>query len=105
DVSFRVGDGSKVALVGANGAGKTTVLRIITGEVAPHDGAVSRSGQLGVMRQMVGAGSQTVRDLLLSVAPERISDAAATLDRVELRMMQHDDADTQMRYAAALAEF
>ena len=59
DVSFRVGDGAKVALVGANGAGKTTLLRIITGELAPHAGAVTRSGGLGVMRQMVARGSTT----------------------------------------------
>ena len=56
DVSFRVGEGAKVALVGANGAGKTTLLRIVTGDLAPHAGAVTRSGGLGVMRQMVGAG-------------------------------------------------
>ena len=54
DVSFRVGEGAKVALVGANGAGKTTLLRIVTGELVPHAGAVTRSGGLGVMRQMVG---------------------------------------------------
>jgi ATPase subunit of ABC transporter with duplicated ATPase domains len=56
DVSFRVGEGAKVALVGANGAGKTTLLRIITGDLSPHAGVVTRSGGLGVMRQMVSAG-------------------------------------------------
>ena len=55
DVSFRVGEGAKVALVGANGAGKTTLLRIITGDLVPHAGAVTRTGGLGVMRQMVDA--------------------------------------------------
>ena len=56
DVSFRVGEGAKVALVGANGAGKTTLLRIVTGDLVPHAGAVTRSGGLGVMRQMVAHG-------------------------------------------------
>jgi ATPase subunit of ABC transporter with duplicated ATPase domains len=105
DVSFRVGEGAKVALVGANGAGKTTLLRIVTGDVAAHAGAVTRSGGLGVMRQMVGTGSTTVAELLLSVAPPRVRAAAAEVDRLELRLMDVDDEPTQMTYAAALAEF
>ena len=32
DVAFRVGDGEHVALVGANGVGKTTLLRLIAGD-------------------------------------------------------------------------
>src|SRR6201995_5017016 len=84
DVSFRVGDGAKVALVGANGAGKTTLLRIITGDLTPHPGVVTRSGGLGVMRQMVGLGlgdAPTVPDLLLSVSPERVRAASARVER------------------------
>jgi ATPase subunit of ABC transporter with duplicated ATPase domains len=108
DVSFRVGDGAKVALVGANGAGKTTLLRIVTGEVTPHAGAVTRSGGLGVMRQAVGQGlgsDPDVAALLLSVSPPRVREAAAEVDRLERRLMEVDDETTQMRYAAALAEF
>ncbi|HEU5033685.1 MAG TPA: ATP-binding cassette domain-containing protein [Mycobacteriales bacterium] len=107
DVSFRVGDGAKAALVGANGAGKTTLLRIVSGDLAPHDGSVARSGGLGVMRQFVGSvrDASTVRDLLLSVAPERIRVAAAALDAAELAMMESEDEPTQLRYAHALAEF
>jgi len=108
DVSFRVGDGQKVALVGANGAGKTTLLRIITGEVLPQAGVVTRTGGLGVMRQMVAHGlgeDATVADLLLSVSPERVRDATAQVERCELALMQTDDEKTQMRYAEALAEY
>ncbi len=105
DVSFRVGDGAKVALVGANGAGKTTLLRIITGELTPHEGAVTRSGGLGVMRQMVARGSTSVAELLLSVSPPRVRAAAAEVDRLELKLMEADDEATQMSYATALAEF
>jgi ATPase subunit of ABC transporter with duplicated ATPase domains len=108
DVSFRVGDGAKVALVGANGAGKTTLLRIITGQLAPHAGVVARSGGLGVMRQAVGQGlgeDPTVADLLMSVAPPRVQEAATEVDRLERRLMDVDDEPTQLAYATALAEF
>jgi ATPase subunit of ABC transporter with duplicated ATPase domains len=106
-VSFRVGDGAVVALVGANGAGKTTLMRIVAGDLDPVDGSVSRSGGLGVMRQFVGSvrDESTVRDLLVSVAPPRIRDAARELDTAELQMMEHDDEKTQMRYAQAIADW
>ena len=105
DVSFRVGDGAKVALVGANGAGKTTLLRIITGELTPHGGVVTKSGGLGVMRQFVAREADTVADLLLSVAPLRVREAAAELDACEVALMEAEDEATQMRYATALSEY
>ena len=107
DVSFRVGDGAVVALVGANGAGKTTLMRIIAGDVDPTDGSVSRSGGLGVMRQFVGSvrDDSSVRDLLVSVAPPRVADAAHELDASELLMMERDDEPTQLRYAQAIADW
>jgi ATPase subunit of ABC transporter with duplicated ATPase domains len=108
DVSFRVGDGAKVALVGANGAGKTTLLRIITGELLPQAGVITRTGGLGVMRQMVGLGlgeDPTVADLLLSVSPPRVRAATAEVEQCELALMETDDEKTQMRYAEALAEY
>ncbi len=107
EVNLRVGDGAKVALVGANGCGKTTLLRLVAGDLSPTAGAVTRSGELGVMRQFVGTGRgvSTVRDLLLSVAPHRIRAAAAALDNAEVAMMDRDDEITQLRYAAALTDW
>ncbi|HEX9066112.1 MAG TPA: ATP-binding cassette domain-containing protein [Streptosporangiaceae bacterium] len=107
DVSFRAGDGSTVALVGPNGAGKTTLMRLIAGDLTAQQGTVTRSGGLGVMRQFVGGirDETSVRDLLLSIAPPRVREAAARLDAAELAMMERDDEPVQMRYAAALAEW
>jgi ATPase subunit of ABC transporter with duplicated ATPase domains len=111
DITFRVGDGAKVALVGANGSGKTTLLRIIADDLTSHSGAVVRSGGLGVMRQFVTKGwagtpaPGNVRDLLLSVAPPRVRAAAAHLDAAEITMMEREDEATQLAYATALAEW
>ncbi len=107
DVSFRAGDGSTVALVGPNGAGKTTLMRLIAGDNPAQSGSITSSGGLGVMRQFIGGirDETTVRDLLLSIAPERVREAAARLDAAELTMMERDDEPTQLRYAAALAEW
>ena len=107
DVSFRAGEGSTVALVGPNGAGKTTLMRLIAGDLTPQSGSVASSGGLGVMRQFVGGirDETTVRELLLSIAAQRVRDAAAALDAAELVMMERDGEPAQMRYAAALAEW
>ncbi|MFJ8072542.1 ABC-F family ATP-binding cassette domain-containing protein [Streptomyces sp. NPDC096176] len=107
DASFRVGDGAVAALVGANGAGKTTLLRLIAGEIQPHGGSVTVSGGLGVMRQFVGSvrDERTVRDLLVSVAQPRITEAAAAVDAAEHAIMTVDDEAAQMRYAQALSDW
>ncbi|MDP3713504.1 MAG: ATP-binding cassette domain-containing protein [Mycobacteriales bacterium] len=107
DVSFRVGEGAKTALVGANGTGKTTLLRIIAGDLKPADGAVARDGGLGVMRQFIGSirDDSEVRDLLLDLAAPGIRDAGRALEAAELAMMEHDDEKTQMRYATALSDW
>ena len=51
DVSFRVAAGDKVGLVGRNGAGKTTMTRILAGEALPAAGNVVRSGEIGYLPQ------------------------------------------------------
>ncbi|AZI57082.1 ABC transporter ATP-binding protein [Nakamurella antarctica] len=107
DVTFRVGEGRVTALIGPNGTGKTTLLRVITGELNPDEGAISRSGGLGVMPQFIGSvrDESTVRDLLLSVSPEPIRKAAAALDASELEMMESTDDATSIRYAQALSDW
>ena len=100
DVSFRVGDGAKVALIGANGSGKTTLLKMISGDLAPDEGSVAITGGLGVMRQFIGSvrDESTVRDLLISVAPPRIRDAAALVKSTEeLMNSRNTEKDQELR--------
>jgi len=54
-VSFTVGSGEKVGLVGPNGSGKTTLLEVIVGNLAPDAGRVTLvgDGRLGYLEQEV----------------------------------------------------
>ena len=72
------------------------------GDPAAPDPEGPAPGQLDTGRV---TGASPVRDLLISVAPPRVQAAAARLDAAELAMMERDDEPTQMRYAAALAEW
>jgi ATPase subunit of ABC transporter with duplicated ATPase domains len=107
DVSFRVGQGDVAALIGPNGAGKTTLLRLAWGEVKPHAGTITTSGGLGVMPQFIGSvrDDRTVRDLLVSVARPAIKDAAESVDKAELAVMERDDEASQLAYAQALGDW
>jgi len=61
NLNFDIG---RTALVGRNGVGKTTLLGLISGSLAPQSGKVSVNGSLGVLRQTVQIVSgETVADL------------------------------------------
>jgi branched-chain amino acid transport system ATP-binding protein len=64
-VSLSVGPGEAVALLGANGAGKTTVARVATGLVAPTSGSVMVEGQ-----NYTGAGAFRFARAGVAHAPE-----------------------------------
>lgn len=44
-ISFEVNEGEVIALIGANGAGKTTILHTISGLIAPKKGSITFEGQ------------------------------------------------------------
>jgi len=105
-VSFKVGEGDHTALVGANGAGKTTVLRLLARQLEPASGTVASSGPFAYMDQMVGSTpGWSVRDLYLSLSPERFTDAAANLSRAEAALAGDDPETAGVRYAEALGRW
>jgi ATPase subunit of ABC transporter with duplicated ATPase domains len=94
DVSFRVSPGEHVGLVGANGVGKSTLLRILAGDLAPDEGEISVGGVAGHMPQDVGItdDDRSVRELLLSLAPPAVRDAGHRVSRYEAQLAAGDDS-------------
>src|SRR6478735_8397212 len=68
----------RIGLVGRNGVGKTTLLRLISGELQPHSGSIALNGRLGILRQVVQVDpSETIASLF------GVVDALALLRRAE----------------------
>ena len=53
DISVKFGDGNRYGLIGANGCGKSTLIRILGGDLEPTSGNVSvdANERLGKLRQ------------------------------------------------------
>ncbi|PDS39161.1 ABC transporter [Rhizobium anhuiense] len=99
DLSF---GSERTGLVGRNGVGKTTLLKLVCGDIQPHSGTVSVSGSFGVLRQSVQVASdETVGDLF------GVIDALAILHGAEAGEATADelasaDWTLEARMAAAL---
>lgn len=105
DVSFGVSPGERAALVGANGVGKSTILRILAGDLEADGGEFALGGSVLSMTQDVGmaAPEAPLRDLLLEVAPAQLRSAGRRLAAAELAMA--DGSGDGMAYAEALTDW
>ncbi|SHI40887.1 ATPase components of ABC transporters with duplicated ATPase domains [Tessaracoccus bendigoensis DSM 12906] len=79
-VSLGLGAGDVIGVVGRNGDGKTTLLRILTGDLTPDLGRVTiaNNASIGVLTQAtVGDDSLTVRDWIVAGEPDHVWAAEA----------------------------
>ena len=105
DVSFGVAPGEHAALVGANGVGKSTILRILAGVIEADEGEFTVNGSMLYMTQDVGMANpaDTLREMLIEVAPARLKVAGRRLVSTE-RAMLAGESDG-MDYAEALSDW
>ena len=74
DLSFDIQDKEKVGFVGVNGAGKTSLFKIITGEYKADSGNcfISKNARLGYMEQHTCSNDKTIWAELVSVYDDLI---------------------------------
>jgi ATP-binding cassette, subfamily F, member 3 len=109
-VTFQLNPGEHAGLVGRNGAGKTTIFRLITGAETPDNGELERLKglRIGVLAQHVDfAGAETVMDAALAVFSElhALEDCMRELEHAmteaqgeALDRVMHDYSEAQHAY-------
>ncbi|MDE3723203.1 MULTISPECIES: ABC-F family ATP-binding cassette domain-containing protein [Nocardiopsis] len=88
--TFRVAAGDRIGLVGRNGAGKTTMTKVLAGEGLPTGGTVTSTGSIGYLPQDPRTGDLEVlaRDRILSA--RGIDEALRGMREAEKKMTSTD---------------
>src|SRR5207245_9350300 len=102
DASFTVAAGDKVGLVGRNGAGKTSLLKVLAAEDDAAGGLVLRRGTLGYVPQNPRPRAEAAHTALSHILSGRgLDQAAARLSELH-RVLEHDHSPESIeRYSAA----
>ncbi len=97
NISYVVNKRDKIALVGKNGAGKTTMLKIITGEQQPTSGTVARQADITIgylPQQMVLKDELTVKQEAAR-AFEHLQQMDAAIDHMNQQLSERTDYDSE----------
>ncbi|MCI3928616.1 ABC-F family ATP-binding cassette domain-containing protein [Streptomyces sp. AN091965] len=101
DVSVTVPARSRLAVVGENGRGKTTLLHVLAGLVAPDEGSVHRAGTIGLARQELAVPDGATVGTLTSEALAASLAALVALDATT-HALAEGQPGADDRYATAL---
>lgn len=106
-VSFQLNAGENVGLVGRNGAGKTTIFRLITGEESPDSGGVIKMNglKLGLLRQHVDFDKHEFVHTAALSAFQILHDIEAEMRILERRMADDASSDVLEKYAELQTRF
>ncbi len=91
--AFKIEAGDKIGLIGANGVGKTTLFKIISGEESPDTGGVVRTSgiSVGVLRQHACEGSRkTAYEEALTVF-DNVTEIGYELDEINEKLHTSSD--------------
>jgi ATP-binding cassette subfamily F protein 3 len=103
---FTVGPQDRLGLLGANGTGKSTLLRILAGDVSPDAGTLTwrRGTRVGYLPQDVAALAEgSVVEAVLSAVPGRAS-LEERLAAAEAGLAAASEPEAQLELSAALAD-
>ncbi|SER65331.1 ATPase components of ABC transporters with duplicated ATPase domains [Lentzea xinjiangensis] len=91
--NLRVQPGDRIGLVGRNGAGKTTSLRVLAGEGQPYAGTITRKGELGYLPQDPREGDLSViaKDRVLSA--RGLDQLLRDMEKAQSKMAELVDPD------------
>ena len=105
DISLQINDGDKIGLVGKNGAGKSTMLKLISGQSQPSEGKMHKPKDctIGYLTQDIKIDTtQTVFDYLLN-SNGLLKTLNARIEEINLLLVERSDYESDS-YMAMLDE-
>ncbi len=107
DASFQLRAGDKVGLVGRNGAGKTSLLKVLAGRALAAGGTVLRGGELGYLPQDPGLRDMdpTLTAVSHVLSGRGLDEAAAKLEKLRLQLEEAPTDRNVARFARAEEQF
>ncbi len=99
-ISFEVPDNKIITLIGANGAGKSTILRSIVGLVKPAGGSISLDGE-----QLIGVDTPDIVKRGISLVPEgrRVFPDMTVIENIKIgAYLRHDSLDADIDWVYSL---
>ena len=109
DISFAINDGDRLGIIGVNGAGKTSLFKIITGEYSPDSGAVyiQKGHTVGVLEQNADLsslpGDTTCIEYMYTAYPTLIS-LEKEISRTEAALAKANSVEETMALTSRLNE-
>jgi ATPase subunit of ABC transporter with duplicated ATPase domains len=105
--SFTVDPGDKVGLVGRNGAGKTSLLKVLAGEAPAIEGRVLRTGALGYLNQDPRRTAHVSESSALQhvLGGRGIDELVVRMEKLRLRMEEDHSEANIGRHARAVDEY
>ena len=107
DLTFDIQSGEHVAILGPNGCGKTTIFRILSGEIDYDDGAVllASGKRLGLISQIPVYPPDYTTEDVLRTAHRRLENISARLEQLTQEMAENAAPEVLREYDRLSAEF
>lgn len=106
-LTFEIYEGERVGILGSNGAGKTTIFRILTGEIEKDEGeiVIASGKRIGLISQIPVFPPEYTAEDVLKTAHRRVYDIREQMQDIEKQLEYSTSQEILQKYDKLLSEY